>query len=36
MANEKKIEPQVGQDSCARAGEGGEPIVADPPPPPAQ
>jgi hypothetical protein len=36
MAEEKKIKQPETQDSaCTRVGEGGEPIVLDPPPPPS-
>jgi hypothetical protein len=36
MAEEKKIEQPGAQDSvCTRVGEGGDPIVVDPPPPPS-
>jgi hypothetical protein len=37
MADEQKVEELQDQDeACTREGEGGVPIVLDPPPPPPQ
>ena len=37
MADEQTVETPATQDeACTREGEGGVPIVLDPPPPPSQ
>lgn len=37
MPDEQQVEQTMTQDeACAREGEGGVPIVLDPPPPPSQ
>jgi hypothetical protein len=37
MADEQKVEqPEPQEDACTREGEGGLPVVLDPPPGPSQ